>query len=128
MVSFHSGIGEEFPSEFSINIATWIQQLCTSSLLEHFRCGSVFRSLHSYNPFHDCCYPFIVVIIGYVCLNDSKVLWVCAWTLWRFLRSKVISGRHLHKQTQNRETSAKTHNKNTNLIGTKLVHKISTKS
>ena len=52
---------------------------------------------------------------------------LCVDTL-RFLGSKVLSGRHLHKQTQSREINAKIQNKNTNLISTKLVHKTSTKS
>ena len=74
VISFHSGISQEFSYEFSKDISTWIQQLCPSSLLEYFRYGSAFKGLHSYNPFHDDCCPFVEVVVGHVCLNASEIL------------------------------------------------------
>ena len=106
---FHDGDSKEFPYDFSLDISTWIQKLCPSSLLEHFRYGSVFKGLHSYNPFHDDRCPFVAVVVGHVYLNGLKILWVCALTLWGFLGGRVLSRRHLQKQTQSTREQEQKH-------------------
>ena len=126
---FHKGICKEFPYDVGKDIPTWVQQLCPCLLLEYLRNESAFKGLHSYNPFHDDRCLFVEVVVGHVCFNALKILWVRAWMLWWFLCGKILSRRHQQKHSQSTKEQVQKHKtKNANLISTMLVHKTNTKS
>ena len=99
VASIHSGIWKELFDDFWVHISTRIQQLHPCPLLEHISNASVLKSLHSNNSFHNDYGSFVAIVIIHIYLNGLEVVRVYARMLGGFLGSRMLGGRHLHKET-----------------------------